>query len=159
MEKKAYFLCFFLIILTLSGCNTVIEPADSASGHYATQTAMGALEYCTYMNKQLTIAASQMMARMTAVKNMEQSTCAVELSSAKESYSQLKEIQEGIKTTMPAKTYESSRDTSLIVVDAALHDLEKYIEALEENKDTSSFAQLFQNDFNELTSQCNLYNN
>lgn len=156
MRKKTCLLLSFLLLT--SGCNMSIEPAKT-SGHYATQTASSAMEYSLFMNKQLTICSSHMMSRITAIKNMEQSTCEAELASAKESYSVLEEVRDTITTTMPAKTYESTRDTSLIVVDAAMQDMKKYIKYLEEQKDVSSFTQLFQNDFNELTSQCNLYNN
>ena len=51
MRKKAFLaLMLTLTIISSSGCQTEIKPADPKDGKYATQTSMTSLEYALYMN-------------------------------------------------------------------------------------------------------------
>ena len=56
MRKKAFLaLMLTLTIISSSGCQTEIKPADPKDGKYATQTSMTSLEYALYKNKQITV--------------------------------------------------------------------------------------------------------
>ena len=58
-----------LTIISSSGCQTEIKPADPKDGKYATQTSMTSLEYALYMNKQITVFTNQLSTRMAVAAN------------------------------------------------------------------------------------------
>ena len=70
MRKKAFLaLMLTLTIISSSGCQTEIKPADPKDGKYATQTSMTSLEYALYMNKQITVFTNQLSTRMAVAAN------------------------------------------------------------------------------------------
>lgn len=147
-----------LVLCFLAACEP-IEPADSSSGKYSAQYAQTALEYNLFITKHLNTIAGQLTSRMIAVKNSQSSVSSTELAAAKESLSLIEEEVNVITATQPAKTYESSRETTLATLDVVLEHYRSYIKALEKKEDISSYSGIFQNDFNSVTSLSTLYNN
>lgn len=159
MKRTSYICLMFMVsIILLSGCKKEIKPKKASDGKYATLYAGSTVDYNLFMNRELTNCASYVHAREVAAYGLSSSTNSSELASAKEGLKSLKEAIEQIKVTVPSKGYESTRETTLQVLDVALQHYEKYIKALEENKDVSNYVQLFMNDYNEITSQSSLYN-
>lgn len=58
-----------LSVISSTGCQMDIKPADPKDGKYATQTPMTSLEYALYMNKQITVFTNQLSTRMAVVAN------------------------------------------------------------------------------------------
>ena len=157
MQKKIFFLIAAVIAaLSLSACKMEIKPAEP-NGNFSTQTRMTAIEYSIYMNKQITIFANAIMTRMQAVHNMNGTMYSREAELAEAAKKTLQEARDEVETTYPASGKDDDRETVLQTMDTALNDFGTYIQALKEQKDVSDYADIFENDFNELTGLATLY--
>lgn len=99
MRKKAFLaLMLTLTIISSSGCQTEIKPADPKDGKYATQTSMTSLEYALYMNKQITVFTNQLSTRMAVAANHK------DVQSSNESYmtqQSIETLQDTYKFSLP----------------------------------------------------------
>ena len=150
MRKKAFLaLMLTLTIISSSGCQTEIKPADPKDGKYATQTSMTSLEYALYMNKQITVFTNQLSTRMAVAANHKD---------VQQSIETLQDTLDEVTVTKPSKEKDDSREAVMTAMETAIEHLKSYKSDLDEGKDISGYADEFQNDFNELTGLANLYN-
>ena len=160
MLKKSVAILSLAIILCMTGCSNSshfkIQPAEP-DGTYATATRLTALEYSLYMNKQLTVFATQINTRMLAVQNAKDTDYVDEAKLAEESKDIMHDARAEVEVTYPSEGRDDDRETTLEAMDVAIADMEKYIEALKSGQDVSDFADIFENDFNALTGLANLY--
>ena len=159
MRKKAYLaLMLTLTIISSSGCQTEIKPADPKDGKYATQTSMTSLEYALYMNKQITVFTNQLSTRMAVAANHKDVQSSNESYMTQQSIETLQDTLDEVTVTKPSKEKDDSREAVMTAMETAIEHLKSYKSDLDEGKDISGYADEFQNDFNELTGLANLYN-
>lgn len=159
MRKKAFLaLMLTLTIISSSGCQTEIKPADPKDGKYATQTSMTSLEYALYMNKQITVFTNQLSTRMAVAANHKDVQSSNESYMTQQSIETLQETLDEVTVTKPSKEKDDSREAVMTAMETAIEHLKSYKSDLDEGKDISGYADEFQNDFNELTGLANLYN-
>lgn len=159
MRKKAFLaLMLTLTIISSSGCQTEIKPADPKDGKYATQTSMTSLEYALYMNKQITVFTNQLSTRMAVVANHKDVQSSNESYMTQQSIETLQDTLDEVTVTKPSKEKDDSREAVMTAMETAIEHLKSYKSDLDEGKDISGYADEFQNDFNELTGLANLYN-
>ena len=159
MRKKAFLaLMLTLTIISSSGCQTEIKPADPKDGKYATQTSMTSLEYALYMNKQITVFTNQLSTRMAVVANHKDVPSSNESYMTQQSIETLQDTLDEVTVTKPSKEKDDSREAVMTAMETAIEHLKSYKSDLDEGKDISGCADEFQNDFNELTGLANLYN-
>lgn len=159
MRKKAFLaLMLTLTIISSSGCQTEIKPADPKDGKYATQTSMTSLEYALYMNKQITVFTNQLSTRMAVAANHKDVQSSNESYMTQQSIETLQDTLDEVTVTKPSKEKDDSREAVMIAMETAIEHLKSYKSDLDEGKDISGYADEFQNDFNELTGLANLYN-
>lgn len=159
MRKKAFLaLMLTLTIISSSGCQTEIKPADPKDGKYATQTSMTSLEYALYMNKQITVFTNQLSTRMTVAANHKDVQSSNESYMTQQSIETLQDTLDEVTVTKPSKEKDDSREAVMTAMETAIEHLKSYKSYLDEGKDISGYADEFQNDFNELTGLANLYN-
>lgn len=159
MRKKAFLaLMLTLTIISSSGCQTEIKPADPKDGKYATQTSMTSLEYALYMNKQITVFTNQLSTRMAVVANHKDVQSSNESYMTQQSIEILQDTLDEVTVTKPSKEKDDSREAVMTAMETAIEHLKSYKSDLDEGKDISGYADEFQNDFNELTGLANLYN-
>ena len=157
MRKKAvYSLLIALLIMNLCGCGD-IRPDSADSGRYSTQTSMTSAEYSVYMNKQITVFANQLTTHLVMIKNSVDGNYENAVTLAEESIRIMEEALNGVIVTMPAKTSESDRETTITAMQTAIDNMKQYKESLEAGKDISDYKTAFENDFNALTGLANLY--
>jgi len=159
MKRRILFLIVALSLAcgVLAGCSGD-EPKEASNDTYATQTRTSSLEYSIYMNKQITVFANQVNTRVTAVNSLKRSNYSDEADLAKNCVKILKETRDEVDTTYPSEGQDENRLKTLQVMDTTINDVENYIKDLEDDKDISGYAEVFLNDFNELTGMANLYN-
>lgn len=159
MRKKAFSaLMLTLTIISSSGCQTEIKPADPKDGKYATQTSMTSLEYALYMNKQITVFTNQLSTRMAVAANHKDVQSSNESYMTQQSIETLQDTLDEVTVTKPSKEKDDSREAVMTAMETAIEHLKSYKSDLDEGKDISGYADEFQNDFNELTGLANLYN-
>lgn len=159
MRKKAFLaLMLTLTIISSSGCQTEIKPADPKDGKYATQTSMTSLEYALYMNKQITVFTNQLSTRMAVAANHKDVQSSNESYMTQQSIETLQDTLDEVTLTKPSKEKDDSREAVMTAMETAIEHLKSYKSDLDEGKDISGYADEFQNDFNELTGLANLYN-
>lgn len=159
MRKKAFLaLMLTLTIISSSGCQTEIKPADPKDGKYATQTSMTSLEYALYMNKQITVFTNQLSTRMAVAANHKDVQSSNESYMTQQSIETLQDTLDEVTVTKPSKEKDDSREAVMTAMETAIEHLKSYKSDLDEGKDISGYADEFQNDFNELTGLANLYN-
>lgn len=159
MRKKAFLaLMLTLTIISSSGCQTEIKPADPKDGKYATQTSMTSLEYALYMNKQITVFSNQLSTRMAVAANHKDVQSSNESYMTQQSIETLQDTLDEVTVTKPSKEKDDSREAVMTAMETAIEHLKSYKSDLDEGKDISGYADEFQNDFNELTGLANLYN-
>lgn len=159
MRKKAFLaLMLTLTIISSSGCQTEIKPADPKDGKYATQTSMTSLEYALYMNKQITVFTNQLSTRMAVAANHKDVQSSNESYMTQQSIETLQDTLDEMTVTKPSKEKDDSREAVMTAMETAIEHLKSYKSDLDEGKDISGYADEFQNDFNELTGLANLYN-
>lgn len=159
MRKKAFLaLMLTLTIISSSGCQTEIKPADPKDGKYATQTSMTSLEYALYMNKQITVFTNQLSTRMAVAANHKDMQSSNESYMTQQSIETLQDTLDEVTVTKPSKEKDDSREAVMTAMETAIEHLKSYKSDLDEGKDISGYADEFQNDFNELTGLANLYN-
>lgn len=159
MRKKAFLaLMLTLTIISSSGCQTEIKPADPKDGKYATQTSMTSLEYALYMNKQITVFTNQLSTRMAVAANHKDVQSSNESYMTQQSIETLQDTLDEVAVTKPSKEKDDSREAVMTAMETAIEHLKSYKSDLDEGKDISGYADEFQNDFNELTGLANLYN-
>lgn len=159
MRKKAFLaLMLTLTIISSSGCQTEIKPADPKDGKYATQTSMTSLEYALYMNKQITVFTNQLSTRMAVAANHKDVQSSNESYMTQQSIENLQDTLDEVTVTKPSKEKDDSREAVMTAMETAIEHLKSYKSDLDEGKDISGYADEFQNDFNELTGLANLYN-
>ncbi len=159
MRKKAFLaLMLTLTIISSSGCQTEIKPADPKDGKYATQTPMTSLEYALYMNKQITVFTNQLSTRMAVAANHKDVQSSNESYMTQQSIETLQDTLDEVTVTKPSKEKDDSREAVMTAMETAIEHLKSYKSDLDEGKDISGYADEFQNDFNELTGLANLYN-
>ncbi len=159
MRKKAFLaLMLTLTIISSSGCQTEIKPADPKDGKYATQTSMTSLEYALYMNKQITVFTNQLSTRMAVAANHKDVQSSNESYMTQQSIETLQDTLDEVTVTKPSKEKDDSREAVMSAMETAIEHLKSYKSDLDEGKDISGYADEFQNDFNELTGLANLYN-
>lgn len=159
MRKKAFLaLMLTLTIISSSGCQTEIKPADPKDGKYATQTSMTSLEYALYMNKQITVFTNQLSTRMAVAANHKDVQSSNESYMTQQSIETLQDTLDEVTVTKPSKEKDDSREAVMTAMETAIEHLKSYKSDLDESKDISGYADEFQNDFNELTGLANLYN-
>ena len=159
MTKKAFLaLMLTLTIISSSGCQTEIKPADPKDGKYATQTSMTSLEYALYMNKQITVFTNQLSTRMAVAANHKDVQSSNESYMTQQSIETLQDTLDEVTVTKPSKEKDDSREAVMTAMETAIEHLKSYKSDLDEGKDISGYADEFQNDFNELTGLANLYN-
>lgn len=159
MRKKAFLaLMLTLTIISSSGCQTEIKPADPKDGKYATQTSMTSLEYALYMNKQITVFTNQLSTRMAVAANHKDVQSSNENYMTQQSIETLQDTLDEVTVTKPSKEKDDSREAVMTAMETAIEHLKSYKSDLDEGKDISGYADEFQNDFNELTGLANLYN-
>lgn len=159
MRKKAFLaLMLTLTIISSSGCQTEIKPADPKDGKYATQTSMTSLEYALYMNKQITVFTNQLSTRMAVAANHKDVQSSNESYMTQQSIETLQDTLDEVTVTKPSKGKDDSREAVMTAMETAIEHLKSYKSDLDEGKDISGYADEFQNDFNELTGLANLYN-
>ena len=159
MRKKAFLaLMLTLTIISSSGCQTEIKPADPKDGKYATQTSMTSLEYALYMNKQITVFTNQLSTRMAVAANHKDVQSSNESYMTQQSIETLQDTLNEVTVTKPSKEKDDSREAVMTAMETAIEHLKSYKSDLDEGKDISGYADEFQNDFNELTGLANLYN-
>ena len=159
MRKKAFLaLMLTLTIISSSGCQTEIKPADPKDGKYATQTSMTSLEYALYMNKQITVFTNQLSTRMAVAANHKDVQSSNESYMTQQSIETLQDTLDEVTVTKPSKEKDDSREAVMTAMETAIEHLKSYKSDLDEGKDRSGYADEFQNDFNELTGLANLYN-
>lgn len=140
MRKKAFLaLMLTLTIISSSGCQTEIKPADPKDGKYATQTSMT----CT---------------RMAVAANHKDVQSSNESYMTQQSIETLQDTLDEVTVTKPSKEKDDSREAVMTAMETAIEHLKSYKSDLDEGKDISGYADEFQNDFNELTGLANLYN-
>ena len=159
MRKKAFLaLMLTLTIISSSGCQTEIKPADPKDGKYATQTSMTSLEYALYMNKQITVFTNQLSTRMAVAANHKDVQSSNESYMTQQSIETLQDTLDEVTVTKPSKEKDDSREAVMTAMETAIEHLKSYKSDLDEGKDIYGYADEFQNDFNELTGLANLYN-
>lgn len=159
MRKKTFLaLMLTLTIISSSGCQTEIKPADPKDGKYATQTSMTSLEYALYMNKQITVFTNQLSTRMAVAANHKDVQSSNESYMTQQSIETLQDTLDEVTVTKPSKEKDDSREAVMTAMETAIEHLKSYKSDLDEGKDISGYADEFQNDFNELTGLANLYN-
>lgn len=159
MRKKAFLaLMLTLTIISSSGCQTEIKPADPKDGKYATQTSMTSLEYALYMNKQITVFTNQLSTRMAVAANHKDVQSSNESYMTQQSIETLQDTLDEVTVTKPSKEKDDSREAVMTAMETAIEHLKSYKSNLDDGKDISGYADEFQNDFNELTGLANLYN-
>lgn len=159
MRNKAFLaLMLTLTIISSSGCQTEIKPADPKDGKYATQTSMTSLEYALYMNKQITVFTNQLSTRMAVAANHKDVQSSNESYMTQQSIETLQDTLDEVTVTKPSKEKDDSREAVMTAMETAIEHLKSYKSDLDEGKDISGYADEFQNDFNELTGLANLYN-
>lgn len=120
----------------LSGCS--IERADPKDG-YSTEYPVTALEYNLFISKEIGVVENQLITRIMAADKLFTGGIPdfpTEKEAAEESVNKVAEIRDEIIVTMPAKEYESDRESTLNLVEDALTALEAYQDALESADET-----------------------
>lgn len=159
MRKKGLLaLMIGLSVISSTGCQMDIKPADPKDGKYATQTPMTSLEYALYMNKQITVFTNQLSTRMAVVANQKDEQSSNESYMVQQSIETLKNTLDEVKVTKPSKGKDNTRETTIAAMETAIGHLKDYKSDLDEGKDIAAYADLFQSDFDELTGLANLYN-
>ena len=152
---KAILIGLSVLSLTgLTGC-TEIKPDVPEDGKYSTQTAMSAVEYSIYMNKQITVYTNQLTTRMNMARS--NGTYENEVSQTEQSIKIMKDVLDEVKVTMPSKGRDDDRETVIEAMQTAINHMNSYLTDLENNQDVTGYAQIFQTDFNALTGLANLY--
>ncbi len=131
MQKAVVsFLALLLAAVPAAGCAraTVADPEDG----YATDYAMGALEYSLLVTKELSVAENELSTRMIMAKSILDGSYETgkEISNTEESIKKVQEAQNVLLTTMPATTYESDRQNALDLLEDALLAMSGYETAL-----------------------------
>lgn len=113
MRKKAFLaLMLTLTIISSSGCQTEIKPADPKDGKYATQTSMTSLEYALYMNKQITVFTNQLSTRMAVAANHKDVQSSNESYMTQQSIETLQDTLDEVTVTKPSKEKHHYRKQS-----------------------------------------------
>ena len=138
MRKKAFLaLMLTLTIISSSGCQTEIKPADPKDGKYATQTSMTSLEYALYMNKQITVFTNQLSTRMAVVANHKDVQSSNESYMTQQSIETLQDTLDEVTVTKPSKEKDDSREAVMTAMETAIEHLKSYKSDLDEGKDIS----------------------
>lgn len=103
MRKSILALMLTLTIISSSGCQTEIKPADPKDGKYATQTSMTSLEYALYMNKQITVFTNQLSTRMAVAANHKDVQSSNESYMTQQSIETLQDTLDEVTVTKPSK--------------------------------------------------------
>ena len=117
----------------LSGCMT-IGPAKSTK-NYSTMTAMSAVEYTTFISKEIATVNNQLVTRLSMATSVLDGTYdpVKEKQNAEESLEKVSAVIDEVTVTMPAKTYGTDRQNTLDLMNDAKVALEEYILALDQN--------------------------
>lgn len=159
MKRKVGILALIgLAIVSLGACAKEIKPDSPDSGVYSTQTSMSAIEYSTYMSKQISVYSNQLTTLMTAAVSSADSVYENRIAMAEESLDIMQETVDEVIVTMPSTGKESERESAITAMNTAIEHTENYINQLQQGKDVSDYASIFHNDFNAITGLSNLYN-
>lgn len=159
MRKKGFLaLLIGLTLVSSTGCQMDIKPADPKDGKYATQTSMTSLEYALYMNKQITVYTNQISTRMSVLANHKDTESSNEIYMVEQSVETLQDTLDEVTVTKPSEGKDDTREATMAAMETAIEHMKDYESDLNEKKDVSKYADLFQNDFDELTGLANLYN-
>lgn len=141
MRKKAFLaLMLTLTIISSSGCQTEIKPADPKDGKYATQTSMTSLEYALYMNKQITVFTNQLSTRMAVAANHKDVQSSNESYMTQQSIETLQDTLDEVTVTKPSKEKDDSREAVMTAMETAIEHLKSYKSDLDEGTFSSAAA-------------------
>lgn len=147
-----------ILVCCMTGCDEI--KADSPAGEtYATQNKVSALEYNIYMNKQIQIFINQISSRMGIARNIsEGSQVDNEYSLALESAKVMQETYDETATVYPSNGSDDERESTLLAMSTAIAHMEAYAEDVNKGNSVDGYVKDFENDFNQLTSLANFYN-
>ena len=154
---KKLLIAGMVCLAVLSGCEKA-APADPSLGTYATQQRMSAIEYNTYLNKQVGVFTNQLMTRITIIQSLKSASYPAELDLAKTSRNEMQKAMDSVLTAYPAEGDDENRKALLEAMQIAIDDMDSYIADIDAGADTAKYKAVFQNDFNGLTQMAGLYN-
>ncbi len=145
--------------LLLTGCSE-IKPDSPVDGKYATQNKDTSLEYAIYMNKQIQVFINQISTRMyTAEKISSGTSVDNESTLASQALRTMQETYDETVTVNPSTGADDDREATLTAMQTAIEHMKGYVDAIDSGStDLKGYVSDFQNDFNQLTSLANLYN-
>lgn len=158
-EKVMAVIISSALIVLGTGCSSEsyeIGPG-TPNGNYATQTRNTSLEYSVYINKQITVFTGLLDTRIISINNGKHVKNPTEIQSAKNALDTMKDIRDEVEITYPSIGRESDRLMILTQMETTIKNMEDYIACLEKGGDTSTYADIFSEDFNQLTGLAQMY--
>ena len=156
-QIKRFLITGIACATVLSGCEKV-APADPASGTYATQQRMTAIEYNAFLSKQVGVFTNQLMTRITIIQGKTAASYTAERTLAEASRDEMQKAMDSVMTAYPAEGDDENRMALLEAMQIAIDDMDSYIADINAGADTAKYKTVFQNDFNGLTQMAGLYN-